>query len=65
MADEADIAQENLERSMAYSIAYRKTTPYLAPRGCCHNPLCDERFDEDSLKLFCNGNCAKDFERYK
>lgn len=61
MADEIDIANEVAQRMLDVQLAYRKPTSNLAPTGRCH--WCGAEFDEDSLKLFCNSECATHHHR--
>lgn len=79
MADEVDVANEAASRFIALSMANRPTGPRLAPRKQCYN--CHEHFkahskdadgnelDKDginlALKLFCDKDCADDFDLYE
>ncbi len=58
MADEADIANRVMEQQVAQSRAYRRDEGRLQPRGVCHN--CAETIARP--KLFCDRDCADDFE---
>jgi len=65
MADEIDQANEQAERWLNQALASSRTAgPKLAPRGTCH--YCETVFDKTdadfALKLFCDKDCAKDFE---
>ena len=66
MADEIDMANEQSERWLKQALsATAKTGPKLAPMGRCHH--CNEPFTKtDELadkKLFCDADCASDYER--
>lgn len=63
MADEVDIAQQQNERAIEAALQYRKPVTKIAPVGECY--WCGEIFEEGSLKLFCDSNCAKGYERMK
>lgn len=39
----------------------RKLVPLITHTGYCHS--CEE--EVEAPKLFCNGDCADDFEKYK
>jgi hypothetical protein len=56
MADEADLANAHIERELAASLRFRR--PTLVPCGCCH--YCNE--DVHPGNLFCNSECAGDWE---
>lgn len=65
MADEADLANDQAERFLSQALAnHRSNTPRLAPRGRCY--YCEAEFDETdpagNKKLFCDSDCAKDYE---
>lgn len=64
MADEIDQANEQAERWLNQMIANRPTGTRLAPKGSCH--YCEQEFDADApdadKKLFCDSDCASDFE---
>lgn len=42
--------------------AIRNQTVELSPIGECH--WCDTPFDKDSPKLFCDGECATDWDKF-
>jgi len=65
MADEVDIANEQNQffSDLAIQKARQNTGPKLEPQEECY--ACGEEFEEGSLKLFCNGKCAADYERKK
>ncbi len=63
MADEADLAYEVQERALNAALAARKTDS-LTAIGRCH--YCETEFDPDvpetARKLFCDADCAQDYE---
>ncbi len=65
MADEIDLANEQAERWLSQALAARSNGPKLQPRGSCH--YCESEFDtlepDASKKLFCDADCAADYER--
>ena len=61
MADEVDIAQQQNEKAIEAALQYRKPVAKIAPVGECH--WCGTEFEEGSLKLFCDSNCAKAYDR--
>lgn len=58
MADEADLAQDQIEATLASAIR-RVRTPKLRPTGCCHN--CEGLLPPGLL--FCDSACREDHER--
>ena len=62
MADEIDKAQIQNERAIEAALEYRKPVNKLAPIGTCH--WCENEFEPDSLKLFCDNQCATRHDRY-
>ena len=66
MSDEIDqaneIAELNLEVALRNS---RKEYTKLAPRGFCHNELCELEFEHDSKQLFCDKACAKAYDKLR
>ncbi len=65
MADEVDLANEQAERWLNQSLArMSQGNPRLAPLGKCH--YCDSDFDSKdpdfARKLFCDSDCAADYE---
>jgi hypothetical protein len=58
MADEIDIANEQAELTLAFALKARKKSP--APTGACHN--CEAELVAPRLH-FCDGDCARDYER--
>jgi len=66
MADEVDIANDLQELALQQALnAARVGGPRLVARGACYN--CDEilapRADGQHVQLFCDGDCADDWER--
>lgn len=66
MADEIDMANEQSERWLRQALnASASKSPRLPAQGRCH--FCGEQFDKkDELadrKLFCDADCASDYER--
>ena len=62
MADEADIAQQQNEKVMEAVLQYRKPIAKIHQIGECH--FCGQSFEDGSLKLFCDGDCATRYNRY-
>lgn len=65
MADEADYANEQAERWLKQSLENRNTSKRLAPKGACY--FCEAEFDKETdaeyaRRLFCDKDCADDFE---
>lgn len=66
MADEIDLANEQAERWLAMSLSANKRSGAhsLTPKGSCH--YCETEFDSKSedgaRKLFCDSECAKEYE---
>jgi hypothetical protein len=65
MADEIDLANEQAERWLAKALAAAsQNTSKMPPKGSCY--YCEAEFDSSdpdaSRKLFCDGECAKDYE---
>jgi len=59
MADEADLAFDSEQRHLSQALAeQRKRSAGLQPTGYCH--YCDEEGIEG--RLFCNTDCAADWE---
>lgn len=73
MADEADDAQKVEELNLRQAIANMKAAvPRLTPNGVCYNPRCEaeiepviENGQEIHKALFCDGECATEYERVK
>lgn len=67
MSDVFDQASETEERARQQALAAQaeraKAEPQLNAIGECHNPACGEPVAE--TKLFCNSECAKQYQRYK
>lgn len=68
MADEADMAHELEELERRNALANMPKGPRLEPRGSCYNcgePLTKGKGKSKTLnqKLFCDGDCADDWER--
>jgi hypothetical protein len=60
MADEADIAFDSEQRHLTNALAAQRTrSVVLRPIGCCHN--CGNS-DGISDRLFCDADCAEDWE---
>jgi hypothetical protein len=60
MADEADLAFDSEQRHLTHAIAARHAgARVLRPVGCCHN--CGN-VDGIEQRLFCDGDCAADWE---
>jgi len=59
MADEADLAFDSEQRHLTHALAtQRRRNAVLRPRGTCHN--CGS--DGISDRLFCDSDCAEDWE---
>lgn len=60
MADDVDIANQNMEKSLEALIrgAHRKVSS-LPPYGLCY--ACGN--EVEGLKLFCDGDCATVYEK--
>lgn len=65
MADDVDVAnaQNQFFSDLAIQRARQKTGPKLEPEEECH--ACGEEFEDGSMKLFCDGKCAAQYERRK
>lgn len=61
MADIIDIANNLAEIERESLIKNRRETVKLEPLGYCQNPNCE--LDVDENQLFCNSDCAKEFEK--
>lgn len=59
VCDQADVTTEFLVQAQINSI--RNQGPRIAPHGECHN--CEEPFPAGSKKLFCDSECASDWEQ--
>ncbi|HEX2543673.1 MAG TPA: hypothetical protein VHL79_02270 [Ramlibacter sp.] len=57
MADEADLAFDSEQHHLAYALQQRHGA-VLHPVGCCHN--CGA--DDVARRLFCDPDCAADWE---
>lgn len=57
MADEADIAQNQIDQELSYALSRRKKV--LPTTGACW--YCDSRLG--AALLFCGAECAQDYER--
>lgn len=57
MADEADLAQDHIEKELSRSMARRR--PSLVPTGQCFN--CGEEVTGQAC--FCDADCRDDYER--
>ncbi len=64
MADDADKAAELQQEEIQRGLANIKPADTLTPNGVCHNNLCSDVLN-DERKLFCNGECAREYEVYK
>lgn len=62
MADDVDLAQAQNELADRLALQYRKPVMRIAPIGRCH--WCDQDFNDGSLKLFCDSDCATRHHRY-
>ena len=60
MADDADRAQIEIEAELRLALVAAQASPRLQSTGKCHN--CDEAL-EDRDQLFCDRDCARDFEK--
>lgn len=60
MSDILDKSTRQQEVVMKSLLSVRKEVPDIKPTGRCH--YCDEDIEEP--KLFCDGDCADDFEKY-
>ena len=61
MADEIDRANDQAQMILEHSLQVRKPVGKVQPIGECH--WCGTEFDKDSLKLFCNSECATHHHR--
>lgn len=63
MADIADLADEYTSKRLADQIEIARSTQgtVLKPIGMCHN--CREEVPH--IKIFCDGDCAKEYDRRK
>lgn len=60
MADEADLAFDSEQRHLSLALAAQRSRPgALRPVGHCHNCGSDEGIGQ---RLFCDGDCAADWE---
>jgi hypothetical protein len=60
MADEADLAFDSEQRHLSLALAaQRRRRGALQPMGCCHNCGNSDGIQE---RLFCDGDCAADWE---
>lgn len=59
MADEVDLAQEQIEASLAHAIRQNARRPRLQPTGFCHN--CEAPLPTGWM--FCDALCRQDFDR--
>ena len=60
MADEADLAFDSEQRHLTHArAAQRSRSGVLRPIGTCHNCGNDEGME---LRLFCDADCAADWE---
>lgn len=59
MSDNLDRSAEHQELILKSQIATRKDTGNVTPTGTCH--YCKESVAQP--KLFCDGDCADDFDR--
>lgn len=62
MADEVDIAQVQNEMAIEAALQYRQPVQRINPVGECH--WCATELEPDSLKLYCNSECATKHDRY-
>jgi len=60
MADEADRARLEIESELAHARRAAQPTLRLMPIGYCHN--CEEQLVRAG-RLFCDQECAQDFEK--
>lgn len=66
MADEVDLANERLmteEARAIQAVTSQASKRQINPKGSCH--YCGELFEQDSPKLFCDSDCATDYEAEK
>jgi hypothetical protein len=67
MADEVDMANDSVERALEQALRQIRSAPAMAPKGFCY--FCDEPLEpiEDNgrlvPRLFCDRDCADDWER--
>lgn len=60
MADEADLAFDSEQRHLTHALAaQRRRVGVLQPVGSCHNCGNTDGIEE---RLFCDGDCAADWE---
>lgn len=60
MADEADLAFDSEQRHLTHALAaQRQRSRVLQPIGCCHYCAADITVQQ---RLFCDGDCAADWE---
>lgn len=59
MADEADLAQSQIEASLATAIRRAQRQPKMQPTGGCHNCFAPV----PRGWLFCDSACREDYER--
>ena len=69
MSDLIDNAQQTVDLELTAAMHAQRVkadaTPTLSPVGECLNPLCAEVFSKrDAEKLFCDPNCATQYQRY-
>ena len=61
MADEADLAFDSEQRHLTQALAaQRRRTQGLQPAGHCHH--CGEEVPPSTGRLFCDAECAADWE---
>ena len=69
MTDIFDRAQEVEQMTLDQALAAQKlramVKPPIAPRGFCHNPKCCDEFEAGDDRLFCDGDCANEWQRLK
>ncbi|MGH1461272.1 MAG: hypothetical protein ACRBB6_04470 [Neptuniibacter sp.] len=64
MPDICDLSDEKESFLLEARInAARNSGPSISPMGSCYN--CEEKFPEGSPKLFCDADCATDWEKFK
>ena len=67
MADVFDMAQDFDALNLAQGLMAQKIkaahTPRTQPRGYCLNPYCEVPFIANSVQLFCNPNCEREYSR--
>ena len=61
MPDEIDLANEQAERWLNQALANRSQQPKLAVKGSCH--YCEADFAAGDERLFCDSECAQDYEK--